>query len=160
MLLPEDFTYINQNDIDPDEPLLHIENSIVKVEPSQKSDLTTIISLIYVNYDKETSLSFISKAQFLATRYLDYKGFTCGIGDCINQNQAKIKEEIEKTIFKTQSIEKSSDIHSQKKNQNIQEIYIRLALTEARSSLRNWQKMGFQLKTISCEVSFQKRKEV
>ena len=126
MLLPFDFSYRKQNNIDPMEDELIIEKGILKSGSLHKKDINKIISLLYLEYDNEVCKVFINNIQFLGNKYLLYHSFSVGMKDCILNDKKEIEYCISKSLVKAKAISENT------KNERIKEIYTRFSLIAAR----------------------------
>ena len=125
LLLPRDFFYSIENNVDTKEPILCIEHGILKKGTVQKKNLNKIIEMLYIEYDVDTCKKFINQTQFLAIKYLECDSFSVGIKDCILHND-NIQYSIEKSLMKAKSV------HETIQNEKIKEIYTRHSLGGAR----------------------------
>ena len=103
LLLPKDFFYSIENNVDTKEPILCIEHGILKKGTVQKKNLNKIIEMLYIEYDVNTCKKFINQTQFLAIKYLECDSFSVGIKDCILHND-NIQYSIEKSLMKAKSV--------------------------------------------------------
>jgi DNA-directed RNA polymerase beta' subunit len=97
-IIPEGINNIvNKND----KKILEINNGNLLMGILDKSTLSTvknsIIHIIWDKYGPDKTRRFIDDAQRLALIFLNYRGFTFGIKDCINDNK-KIEEQIKESI--------------------------------------------------------------
>lgn len=126
LLLPSDFYFVNDNDVDPNESRLCIEHGILKSGSLQKGDVNKIISLLYLEYGVDKCKEFINNVQFMVMEYLLCIGFTIGIKDCVLEDRKEIDYGITKSLMKAKSI------HESIKNEKIKEIYTTFSLGATR----------------------------
>ena len=125
LLLPDDFFYEKENNVDPEESNLVIEAGILKTGALKKGDMNFIIKLLYIEYGFESSKEFINNIQFIAMKYLLYTGFSIGIEDCILEDRFDIEYGITKSLMKAKSNENIQ-------NEKIKEIYTTFSLGATR----------------------------
>jgi DNA-directed RNA polymerase beta' subunit len=126
MILPLDFNYCYQNDVDPQDPVFKIVNGNLISGCCTKKDINKIISSLYNEYDINVCKSFIDNVQFLACKYLLFDTFTITLNDCILENRSPIDYSIQKSFLKAKNVIDNI------KNPLIQEIYTRYQLLQAR----------------------------
>jgi len=92
---------INNIVIKNDKKTLEINNGNLLVGILTKATLSTvknsIIHIIWDKYGPDKTRKFIDDAQRLALIFLNYRGFTFSIRDCINENK-KVEEQIKESI--------------------------------------------------------------
>ena len=129
LLLPDNFDYRKNNEVDSIENELIIRKGILIQGAVCKKDLNKIISLLYLEFHQDIKIvkQFINNVQFLGNEYLLFHGFSIGLKDCLINNK---KETVENTIQK--AIMKAKNINMNVKNPHIQEAYTRFSLIAAR----------------------------
>lgn len=129
LLLPEEFDYRKNNEVDSIENELIIQKGILIQGAVCKKDLNKIISLLYLEFHQDIQIvkQFINNVQFLGNEYLLFHGFSIGLKDCLINNK---KETVESTIQK--AIMKAKNINMNVRNPYIKEVYTRYSLIAAR----------------------------
>lgn len=126
ILLPNDFFYQKQNDLDSREPTVIIEHGILKSGVLHKKIVNDLVGLLYLEYDSITAKNFINNVQYVASHYLMVIGFTVGIQDCILHDRENIESSVSKSLIKARSI------HEGIKNKKVKEIYTNFSLGATR----------------------------
>lgn len=125
LLLPDDFFYRKENNVDPEEKELVIEHGVLKKGALKKGDINYIIKLLYIEYSIDHAKEFVNNIQFLTMKYLLYIGFSIGIKDCILEDRFNIEYSITKSLMKAKSNENIQ-------NEKIKEIYTTFSLGATR----------------------------
>ena len=90
------------------------------------SSHNSIIQLLYKEYGKDTTATFIDNVQFLTNKWLSMTGFSVGIKDCIATKTSEIEDAIEKCFIEAKGIEETTS------HLGIREIRVNAALNKAR----------------------------
>ena len=103
LTLPIDFNYENKNDADPEEPIVKIYRGVLYEGTINKTDVggasNSIIQLLYKEYDKDVTSTFIDNVQFITNAWLTFSGFSVGIKDCLASKTEEINSVIEKCFL-------------------------------------------------------------
>ena len=105
-MLPDDFNYNNKVKIYKG---VLLEGRITKTQLNGGQN--SIIHNLYKEYCVETSLTFINNVQFCTTHYLNERGFTVGIFDCLDYKKSEIDEVVYKGFLQSEDIDKN--IHNE-----------------------------------------------
>jgi len=88
LMLPNTLNYFKKNDVRKDEPTVKIIKGVLLEGAFNKAILgsghNTLIHVLYKEYGKDIAINFINNCQFIPNEYLLNKGFSIGVGDCIN----------------------------------------------------------------------------
>lgn len=134
---------INNTVIKNDKKVLEIIDGELKLGTLDKNTLSTvknsIIHFIWDKYGPDKTRRFIDDAQRLAISYLNYRGFTFGIKDCISNNiiNEQVKDLIQNKIleYKISLTQYENDI--EQINQNIIEANLSAELNAFSSDIGN-----------------------
>ena len=130
LCLPDSFNYENKNDADPDEPVVKIFQGILYEGTINKADVggtaNSIIQLLYKEYGKTITGTFIDNVQFLTNAWLTFAGFSVGIKDCIATKTEEIETVIQKCFMEAKGIEETTY------HEGIKEARVNGALSKAR----------------------------
>lgn len=115
VLLPRDFQYRKTNGASKEEPTVIIENGILKSGIINNQIIGTshgsIIHRLYKEYSPEQAAEFLSAVQFLANRWIAFRGFSVGISDfkISEENHQGVQTAIQKAYIEVKTIEESND---------------------------------------------------
>lgn len=115
VLLPADFHYSVNNGISKEEPIVNIKDGILLSGIIDKKVIGkthgSIIHRLYKEYSPEHAAEFLSSVQFLANRWIGYRGFSIGISDfkISEENHTGVQTAIQKAYIEVQTIEESTD---------------------------------------------------
>jgi DNA-directed RNA polymerase beta' subunit len=130
LALPNNFNYENKNDADVNEPVVRIYKGVMYEGAINKSDVggssNSIIQLLYKEYGKELTATFIDNVQFLTNAWLTFSGFSVGIKDCLATKTNEINEVIEKCFMEAKGVEETTY------HEGIKEARVNGALSKAR----------------------------
>lgn len=130
LCLPKDFNYENKNEADPQEPVVKIYRGVLFEGTINKSDVGgssySIIQLLYKEYGKEITSTFIDNVQFITNAWLTFSGFSVGIEDCLASKTEEINSVIEKCFLEAKGIEETTY------HEGIKEARVNGALSKAR----------------------------
>jgi DNA-directed RNA polymerase beta' subunit len=130
LALPNNFNYENKNDADVNEPIVRIYKGVMYEGAINKSDVggssNSIIQLLYKEYGKELTATFIDNVQFLTNAWLTFSGFSVGIKDCLATKTNEINEVIEKCFMEAKGVEETTY------HEGIKEARVNGALSKAR----------------------------
>lgn len=130
LALPLDFNYENKNDADAIEPTVRIYRGVLYEGAINKSDVggsaNSIIQLLYKEYGKDVTATFIDNIQFLANAWLTFAGFSVGVKDCLASKSEEIYSVIEKCFLEAKGIEETTY------HEGIKEARVNGALSKAR----------------------------
>lgn len=133
LLLPADMYYELKNGADPDEPVVRIFNGVLYEGAISKaiigSSPNSLIQILHKEYGPSFSAEFINNVHFIANKWLEYTGFSIGLGDCMIEDMEKNKE-IQNTIAKCYLEAKS--VQQSIANPIIKEIKTMAALNSAK----------------------------
>lgn len=130
LLLPEGFIYHQPtNDSD---YILDIYDGVILDGYMDKKSLgkssNSIIQLLHKEYSPKVASKFIDNIQFVTNGWLFNEGFSIGLEDCLVTKEEEIKNIITTSLFKAESIKKTTDIPG------IREMKINAALSNARDN--------------------------
>jgi DNA-directed RNA polymerase beta' subunit len=113
MLLPNNFLYTRRNNADPNDPIVKIYKGVLYKGVVSKELLGgghySVLQLLYKEYTPKIAISFVNNAQFMATEWLLYCGFSIGLGDCVPKSPAgAIEDVVTKCVFEAEHIEKTT----------------------------------------------------
>jgi len=133
LLLPNNFFFIDNNRLDDNEPDLIIDEGILISGIIGKTNLSSsssksFISLFFREYGEKITMNFINNVQFIAMKYLLFRGFSIGIDDCLIKKRDEIQSKISQAFLKAKSIEEHT------KDPKIKELYVLFALSNARDT--------------------------
>jgi DNA-directed RNA polymerase beta' subunit len=130
LALPNNFNYENKNDADVNEPVVRIYKGVMYEGAINKSDVggssNSIIQLLYKEYGKELTATFIDNVQFLTNAWLTFSGFSVGIKDSLATKTNEINEVIEKCFMEAKGVEETTY------HEGIKEARVNGALSKAR----------------------------
>jgi len=130
LLLPTNFNYENKNEIDDAEPVVRIYHGVMYEGVLNKSDIggsgNSILQLLYKEYGKDVTSTFIDNIQFVTNQWFVHTGFSVGIKDCIATKTEEINAVIEKCFMEAKGIEETT------RHEGIKEIRVNAALSKAR----------------------------
>lgn len=130
LALPLDFHYENRNEADATEPVVRIYRGVLYEGAINKNDVggsaNSIIQLLYKEYGKDITATFIDNVQFLANAWLTFAGFTVGIKDCLASREEEILSVVEKCFLEAKGIEETTY------HEGIREARVNGALSKAR----------------------------
>jgi DNA-directed RNA polymerase II subunit RPB1 len=130
ILLPENFNYTKKNDARTDEPTVKIIKGVLLEGAINKSQLgqahNSIIHVLYKEYGPDVAADFISNCQFIPNQYLQHRGFTVGIGDCIGNIDTQSEEIAYKCFIE------AKDTETNISHERIRELKICAILDKAR----------------------------
>lgn len=130
LCLPLDFNYENSNDADVNEPVVRIYKGVLYEGCINKSDVggvgNSIIQILYKEYDRDITSTFIDNVQFITNQWLANFGFSLGIKDCIATKTEEINTVVEKCFMEAKGIEETTH------HPGIKEIRVNAALSKAR----------------------------
>ena len=130
LALPTNFNYENKNDADVNEPVVRIYKGVMYEGAINKSDVggssNSIIQLLYKEYGKDITATFIDNVQFLTNAWLTFSGFSVGIKDCLATKTNEINEVIEKCFMEAKGVEETTY------HEGIKEARVNGALSKAR----------------------------
>jgi DNA-directed RNA polymerase beta' subunit len=127
LILPSDFNYENTNNADLTEPTVRIYQGVMYEGALNKSDLgNMLLHILYKEYGREVTSTFIDNIQFLTHKWLIQAGFTVGIKDCIATRTEEIQDALEKCFLEAKGIEETTY------HEGIKEIRVNAALSKAR----------------------------
>lgn len=130
LALPLDFNYENKNDADPLEPIVKIYRGVLYEGAINKSDVggsfNSIIQLLYKEYGKDITATFIDNIQFLSNAWLTFAGFSVGVKDCLASKTDEINSVLEKCFLEAKGIEETTY------HEGIKEARVNGALSKAR----------------------------
>jgi len=130
LTLPIDFNYENKNDADATEPIVKIYRGVLYEGTINKSDVggssNSIIQLLYKEYGKEITSTFIDNVQFITNAWLTFSGFSVGIKDCLASKTEEINSVIEKCFLEAKGVEETTY------HEGIKEARVNGALSKAR----------------------------
>ena len=130
LALPTDFNYENKNEADALEPTVKIYKGVLYEGAINKSDVggscNSIIQLLYKEYGKEFTATFVDNIQFLTNAWLTFAGFTVGIKDCLATKTAEISLVIDRCFLEAKGIEETTY------HEGIKEARVNGALSKAR----------------------------
>jgi len=115
ILLPSDFHYRNKNNASKEEPELIIEHGVLISGIVDKKIIGTshssIIHRLYKEYSPERASEFLSAVQFLANRWISFRGFSVGLSDfkISQENKNGVQTAIQKAFIEVKTIEESND---------------------------------------------------
>jgi len=115
ILLPADFQYNNKNNACKEEPEVIIENGIlIKGTVDSKiigSAHSSIVHRLYKEYSPERASEFLSALQFMANRWISFRGFSVGISDfkISHENKSGVQMAIQKAFLEVETIEESNE---------------------------------------------------
>ncbi|MDB4769420.1 hypothetical protein OAG24_00495 [bacterium] len=98
ILFPEDFCYTKKTFADETKPYVLIEKGIMLPESGplcSKSiglSANSIVHNLWKEYSPTASSDFLTDTQFIGDHWLQYHGFSVGLGDCVVKSDVKIKE--------------------------------------------------------------------
>lgn len=99
-VLPDDFEYNYQNDMDPNGKPVYITRGVMLSGTLNKSVMGSasgsISHMIRLNYSSKRACDFVSFYQMIINRWLLTRGFSVGIEDCIPKKSAYVKSEANK----------------------------------------------------------------
>jgi DNA-directed RNA polymerase beta' subunit len=132
LLLPDDFFLTDENKTDPEDPILVVEAGLIVRGMISKSNLTSgarsIITLLYHEYGDARCIRFINEVQFLCNKFLEWHGFSIGIGDCLVNKTDEIQETISRSFVRARSIMEHT------LDPSLREAYVLYALSGARDT--------------------------
>jgi len=103
LFLPSDLIYENQNDVNPQEPVVKIRNGVLYEGTLSKTILgsshNSLIQIINKEYGSVRASEFIDNIQFVTNQWNLLQLFSIGLGDCLITSQLK-KQEIKDVIQK------------------------------------------------------------
>jgi DNA-directed RNA polymerase beta' subunit len=112
------------------EPVVRIYKGVMYEGAINKSDVggssNSIIQLLYKEYGKELTATFIDNVQFLTNAWLTFSGFSVGIKDCLATKTNEINEVIEKCFMEAKGVEETTY------HEGIKEARVNGALSKAR----------------------------
>ena len=129
LALPNDFNYEFKNDANEEEPVVKIYRGVMYegvIKNTNFSSHNSIIQLLYKEYGKDMTATFIDNVQFLTNKWLSMTGFSVGIKDCIATKTSEIEDAIEKCFMEAKGIEETTS------HPGIREIRVNAALSKAR----------------------------
>ena len=129
LTLPNDFNYEFKNDANENEPIVKIYRGVMYegvIKNTNFSSHNSIIQLLYKEYGKDITATFIDNVQFLTNTWLSMTGFSVGIKDCIATKTSEIEDAIEKCFIEAKGIEETTS------HPGIREIRVNAALSKAR----------------------------
>jgi DNA-directed RNA polymerase beta' subunit len=129
LALPNDFNYEFKNDANDEEPVVKIYRGVMYegvIKNTNFAAHNSIIQLLYKEYGKDMTATFIDNVQFLTNKWLSMTGFSVGIKDCIATKTSEIEDAIEKCFMEAKGIEETTS------HPGIREIRVNAALSKAR----------------------------
>lgn len=130
LILPENFNYENKNEADDTEPIVKIYKGVLYEGVFTKSEIgssgNSILQILYKEYGKDVSSTFIDNMQFITNQWLVHSGFSVGIKDCIATKTEEINTVIEKCFLEAKGIEETTY------HEGIKEVRVNAALSKAR----------------------------
>jgi DNA-directed RNA polymerase beta' subunit len=129
LAFPPDFNYETKNNACDEEPVVRIYKGVLYEGVIKKSDFgshNSIIQLLYKEYGKDTTSTFVDNIQFLTNKWLSINGFSVGIKDCIATKTSEIEDAIEKCFMEAKGIEETTS------HAGIREVRVNAALSKAR----------------------------
>lgn len=131
LLLPEDLNYTVRNKAIETEPDVKIFKGILYEGAINKANLKsgnmTLICVLHKYYSNDIAMNFVNNVQFLANDYMQYYGFSIGIGDCLmDKDDANIDSIVEKCFLEAHEYSQTV------KNERVKEARINLCLSKAR----------------------------
>ena len=130
LCLPIDFNYENKNEADADEPYVKIYKGVLYEGCINKSDIgstsNSILQLLYKEYGRDVTSTFIDNIQFITNHWLASFGFSVGLKDCIATKFDEINLVVEKCFMEAKGIEETTY------HPGIKEIRVNASLNKAR----------------------------
>lgn len=127
--LPENFNYESKNDANEAEPVVRIYKGVLYEGVINKNDFgshNSIIQLLYKEYGKDVTSTFVDNIQFITNKWLCMSGFSVGIRDCIATKTSEIEDAIEKCFMEASGIEETTS------HPGIREVRVNASLSKAR----------------------------
>lgn len=129
-LFPEDFFYTCYTDVDEREPIVVIENGIIRQGRICKQTIGTkqnsIIHVMFKEYGHKRCGLFISELQWLVNLFIGRHGFSVDIGDCMIDDDIRIKKAIATAKIEADAICKNET------DLRLRELKINAALNKAK----------------------------
>ena len=132
LLLPNDLNYEKKNNGSDEEPIVKIYRGVLYEGIINKniigSSNNSLLQILYKEYGSEIASNFIDNVQFITNAYLELKGFSIGIKDCIATKDDEIENTVLKCFLEAKGVEQTT------KNPRIKEMRISASLGKARDS--------------------------